>query len=250
LVQEGAAVVIAAVTKATANTVVRFGNSERVAVITLAGPSTNPHLTPFVFHIDEASDVITKDFVNVERGGFDWITTEHPACTSTSKDEAWTTELSSSRGLILLTDEICARKIGQTLANLKNKPRVWLGPEAVGAVEHFTEAALVTSPALSDDRSPIVRRWQERFRRAPYFYEALGYDVVRLSRSAILTTSIESETDARRIAKKRAEIATALGRVQTTLLTSKASGFDSQHQLRPSLVRLPALSQGSTGASP
>lgn len=250
LVQDGAAVVIAAVTKATANTVARFGKSGQVAVITLSGSATEPRTTPFVFHVDEASDVISKDFANLERGGFDWITTEHSACTSTTKDEAWTTELSSSRGLFLLTDEICAKKVARTLATRKNPPRVWLGPEAVGAAEQFSHAALVTSPTLSDERSPIVRSWQERFRRKPFFYEALGYDVVRLSRQAILTTSIESVSDARKIAEKRAEIATALGRVQTTLLTSKASGFDSQHRLSPSLVRVSVLPSGAPGASP
>jgi hypothetical protein len=250
LVQDGAAIVISGVTSTTATIAAKFAKFEQVSVVTLTDKQQENVSTPYLFRVAEASDVFEKMFESVERGGPFRVTMAHPACSSNSTDVPWTEALLSRNEWLISTDENCAKKIADQLVNVKSPPRVWLGPEAVSIAERFPLVSVVTSPNLFDATLPLVQKWQERFRRKPFWYEALGFDIVRLCRMAIGASAAESVTEARLIAEKRAKIATSLGQVRSTLLTSSASGFDAHRRLNPSLSRFDLSTSKTTGSEP
>jgi hypothetical protein len=250
LVSDGAAIVIAGVTQATATIAAKFAKIEQVTVVTLTDMQQENENTPYLFRVAEASDIFENMFESVDRSGPHRITMAHAACSSNSPDAPWMPALLTRNEWLISTDENCAKKIADQLLSVKSPPRVWLGPEAVSVAERFPFVSVVTSPNLFESTLPLVQKWQERFRRQPFFYEALGFDIVRLCRMAIGASAIESVTEARLIAEKRAKIRDLLGQAHSTLLTSNASGFDASRHLNPSLSRFDLSSSKTTGSVP
>ena len=245
LVRDGAAIIIAGVTSATTRVAATMASSRQAVVITLSGESADATTFPYWFRVEEVTQVIERTIAKPRDGGPLRLTMQDAFCTSTNSTEPWPVALTSRREVLLLTDEDCAKKAAMQLAVAKTNASVWLGPEAVGVVDRFSDVSLVTSPRLANvSPSPVVQQWQERFRRMPFWYEALGYDVVQLSNLAIRSTATETVTSADAIARERNEIATALGRVQAPLLTSSAAGFDRKQRLVPSVTRV-AVATGS-----
>jgi hypothetical protein len=144
------------------------------------------------------------------------------------------------REFLLLTDEVCANRVADTQSRASLFGRVWLGAEAVASVARFDEVTLMTSPKLGQvEASPAVAAFQAKFERIPFWYEALGYDIVGLAAQALRKVGVDSVVGADAIERRRAAIGAALARAKGDLLTSSASGFDSERQLAPTIVAIP-----------
>jgi hypothetical protein len=244
LIKDGAAIIISGVTSATAQAATKLAETEQAIVITLSdavsdASASNVGELNYLYRVADVTQVIEQTVPDVTRGGPLRLTMQNALCTRAQPDDKWFAALATSHDVLLLTDEECANRFSVQLNAVKSSVNVWLGPEAVGAVERFSAASIVTSPSLlSDSSSASVKQWQERFQRRPFWYEALGYDVVELSALALRATSMEVETTAAAIARQREQIALALGRAQTSLLTSSSSGFDRGRRLRPTTVHV------------
>jgi hypothetical protein len=241
LVSDGAGILIAGITASTTTEALRLARDEGVVVVSLSGhPGPVQPASWFgVVDVNEAASTFEREPL---ASGLVRVTMDGSRCPfadgsgNVALDGAW------RRGLFVLTDEECARKLSFVLRNEGATPNVWLGPEAVGARDEFASATLVTSPkfVVRPSTGPVLR-FVERFRRLPYWFEALGHDVVTLSMPALRVVPASGVTGATPIGTMRSQIAVELARAHAELMTSDSTGYDASHRLRPTLVKATAL---------
>jgi hypothetical protein len=242
LVSDGAGIVVVGITSATTAEARRLARDEGVVVISLSG-QPGPVEPPSWFGVVDVNDVAAHLEPESHIGEMTRITMDGSRCPVTEGARPFAAERTQHRGFFVLTDEECARKIAVALHGFGTTPNVWLGPEAVGARDAFQAATVVTSPKfVARPLTGSVQRFVARFHRLPYWYEALGHDVVSLSVPALQVVPTSGTTGAASIGAMRSRIAAELLRARVELMTSEASGYDATRRLRPALVKAATLS--------
>ena len=241
LVSDGAAIVIAGVTRATQSAAIALAESKHVVVIALSSEPGEPGKAGRGFGVEELASVVARQVQAESQGGPTRVTMQSPICQETEDSANQVLAHSrEKREFLLLTDEVCANRVADTQSRASLFGRVWLGAEAVASVARFDEVTLMTSPKLGQvESSPAMAAFQAKFERIPFWYEALGYDIVGLAAQALLKVGVDTVVGADAIERRRAAIAAALARAKGELLTSSASGFNSERQLAPTIVAIP-----------
>lgn len=239
LVRDGAAIIISGLSDDTRLEAYALSETQHVVVISLSGGSENQVHGSHWFMVESAEAAIFRALPRESRGGPTRIGFDSAPCKS---EEPRCLSLDSGAprrdktDLLLLTDETCARRVLESCESEGRLGRVWLGPEMLLKRSPQAGTRRWTSPRLSGQAaSDVTADWQKRFERMPFWYEALGYDVVTLAAQALTRLGDGPVSGAEAINRQRTRVVAALLQAQAELLTSTATGFDLEHRLSPSL---------------
>lgn len=251
LVVDGAALIVAGLSRETTELALQAAARHRIAVITLAPAAAPAPSDPFAFSVNPAIPEVRRIFqAATQSGAMVELDSDHAFCRGNEPPSELAGLLPTSADVLVTAEATCATRLAEQLRLAERGLRVWLGPDAARVVDAFEAATVVSSPQLLGQmESSPVSLWQERFQRTPSWYEALGYDVTRLGIEAVRQRGFESTRGDRFVQRERATIRDALARARAELMTTSQRGFSQELRLIPTLIatRVHAKSKQSKG---
>lgn len=239
LVADGAALLIAGLSSKTATLAAQLAAKRRISVILLDQPGDPVDASPFQFYVESPNTEVERIFREATRDSRQstQLTSDDAFCRSEER-LGWTPEFLTTRGDVLVaTDVGCALRLATELRDHEGRVKVWLGPDAARAAEAFEDVTVITSSQMTEQSSskPIVD-WVARFQRLPSWYEALGYDIMRLGIEAIRKRGFDSLRGDTMVRAGREQIRSALSSVEAELVTTSQRGFAGKNSLRATLL--------------
>ena len=243
----GAAILIAGMDPATADTAALFSEENDIPVLLVDQPATvaPPYQDAFLLgenRTDEQTaidaELTQRKLQRIARVGRAGEACDTPAASATaprfSVDE-WRSEHISA--VLVLGSGACASDVARELRSVGFAPALALGLEAAEFV--YSSDAPRLSFALGAGVFPSAKRLDARENAAlpPVdWYEALGHDAALLSKAALEGFPEGRVDDIRAVRELHARAERALGAAQAALWTSDARGFSDAHLLSRTLT--------------
>jgi hypothetical protein len=246
---QGASLLVAGSNADSALAALRFAEARQIPLLTISAPAVavdDLHYG-FVFGEDEVAQARSLEAALAARGveKIERVGSLGTSCEPASSRpgvptfpvSTWST--AHVRGLVVLGDPSCARRLAAELRGLSPRPILALGLEAAEAPQaEFTGLRLGAGkfPDRFEDKassraSSRERRGEVESLGAPSWFNVLGADMARLAKVALAalpntTVSAEKEVRARHEALGR-----ALASAEAELISTEARGFAGKHRL-------------------
>jgi predicted negative regulator of RcsB-dependent stress response len=272
LATEGASVLIAGVTEASADTAAHFAEQERIPVVLLHPPRQRPKPNGYVFvaglNLADASRLVRSALATVaapgpdEVGGAELGVVGERDCEA-ARGAPWVAgqprfptrewRRARVRGLVFEGTEDCTRDALREAAQARLDVSIGLGPEsavliASPSLPRFAHWVTITAGAFPVRPNAVAPAdmldWVRRTGKPPAWFSALAHDAARLTAHALgdfPLTPVEAEAEVSALHQRAGD---ALARVEAPLWTTAKRGFHGGRVLERELATLSVPQSG------